>query len=1286
MAYADGNIVIGTSVDVGGMNTGLYKIQKAMKRLGTIATVGLSAGLYKLSKAAINAASDLQEIQNVVDVAFKDMSYKIEEFSKVCIKAFGMSELSAKQTAGSFMAMGASIGITQEAASNMAVELTGLTGDFASFYNISQQYAKVALSAVYSGETETLKRYGIILTEANLQEYATTIGIEKKVKAMSAAEKTLLRYNYIMEATNNMHNDFERTQHSWANTMRVLQENWNALMAAMGAGLIKVFQPIVECLSVIVQKLLAIIKYVNELLGIMYETEDVEYAQEMEDVADALDDAGKAAKTMLAPFDKLNNITSSSTKSAKDDSKVLEDLYDRMGLVGYVIDKLKNLSVEVEEISEHTKQKLRELVTFFKKAVEKIKNIWNNIRLGNWFSVGKDLGGMISTLQNFLSDAIKGVNWTEVGTNVGRFFEGIIWSDALFGWVGVMTDALDAALDLAIAAIDQISMADIVKLSKNVSEAALKVLRWFRRVLQKVDWTDLGRKVGKFFAELDWGGFLKEAAGVIWDALVAVLSAYKGLLNVNPVATTFVTALGAAFGAAKLTGLTDSLTRTLKKKIIAWKKRDLKTEILPMFKKAIGGIAFATSILMTIGIKTELASGEKDFGLGAVLQEAVSAALLAAGLKLMGQPSGFAFTVGGVFLLVNLIYDFFAQPPEEEKAKRARADALEKLKNTSWFNEIEEPLDIIINLGFDVQTDTSNRQKADEYYQGIIDKWLELSSKADQLTSDERNLMYALSEEVKEYLPDITDNIDEITGAYTGTAEAIQLIMDKQKELLALEVYKGIIEEYTQAIIDATVAQDKAEQKLEGFKTKVTSKEYMATIAEYIDRHAYAQAGVTSDEEAALVDAQVKQVTENIDSYADQVVKALEEGQRKINIGGFDVNLTEVLFDWDDELADETLFDLGVAIDEVQKDIDAYTSAINTAIEQQQAYQIEQGKLEYSLKNSNVLVELSLLTDSFKQGFNLDEEWSGNVSAELLNVKKALDTGRDDEVQPAMKALFDTIETSLVNLPIDGKLKQDTFDAVDVIRTAVEEGGINPRTALTNLVDTLTETYKTTLEDNEDEDMKDPTQNAVDVIQQIVKGSQAKMFDESYKLGKQFTSGYNKAIDDELDKAKKKGGEYVDSFVEGVEEKGEIGSPSKVMYREGGYMVEGYVDAVFDNLDMITEASEAVIDRTVENFADMDLETQISLLPKVDMDTIDVPDIVKGIVVPTSIETTQKDANSLAGMSKKDLQNMIQEAVANIAVKATFKVEGDPYGIFKVVDEQATIYTNRTGNLAFQGS
>ena len=1306
MAYADGNIIIGTSVDVGGMNTGLYKIQKAMKRLGAIATVGLGAGLYKLSKAAVNAASDLQEIQNVVDVAFKDMSYKIEEFSKVCIKAFGMSELSAKQTAGSFMAMGTSIGITREAASEMAVELTGLTGDFASFYNISQQYAKVAMSAVYTGETETMKRYGIVLTAANLQEYALSIGIDKKVKAMSAAEKTLLRYNYIMEATNNMHNDFERTQHSWANTLRVLQENWNALMAAMGAGLIKVFQPIVEVLNIIVQKLLAIIKYINELLGIMSESNEVEFAEEMEDVADALDDAGNKAKTMLAPFDKLNNITSSSTKSAKDDTKVLEDLYDRMGLAGYVIDKLKGLQVQVEEISEATKLKLRQLVLFFKKAVARIKQIWSNIKLGNWFSVGKDIGDTIATLQQFLSDAIAGVNWTDVGTQVGRFFEGIIWTDALGGWVDVMIAALDGAVDLAVAGIKQISINDIIKLASNVSKAALKIFKWFRRVLKKVDWYDLGKKVGTFFTNIDWGSLLKEAAGMIWDALLAVLGSYTGILNANPIATTLITAIGAALVAARVTGLTDSLTRLLKKSIIKWKRSDLKTQIIPRFKKALGGIAIASSVVLSIGIKTQIAEGEKDFGLGTFVEELVSSALLAAGLSaFISTP--WAVAVGAIALVANLIIDYAIQPTDAEKEGKLQAEALEKLRNTKWFSEIEQPYEVLVKLGVNVEAEVTNADAADEYYRNLLNRWLELSSRADELTSDEKNVMKWLAEEVKTYYPDLEKNINKVTGAYEGTADAIQLILDKQHEVMALNVYQNIIEEYTKKITEATVAQNDAREKLEEFNTKLGSlkdsgvlKDYFAELYNedkikemmqtYVDYYDWAEKQIIEggmwegwskerlEEGLKNIDGVIEQLT---NESIDKVIQAIETGQSQIKLVDRPViDLTELMFDFDDERTDETLFDLGQDITELEKLIANYTHVIDDAYEQQEKYVSEASKLDDKLKMTEVLAKISEVNDGMVKAFDLDKKWSEQVDSEILNVKKAMDSGDSKLIEPAVLSLFNTLETGLSGLP-NGQMKSDVIATIQNLDSAIRFESKGPVSAISSLATDMEKSYKKSIEDGNEEYVNKPLKETfIDHIKTKTP-EWNKWYKETGKdLGKSFGEGYAEGIKEKKKDIEKSAKDMVDAAAKSTAEEQDSHSPSKVAEKLGGYFSSGYASGLLDNISDIEKASQAMIDATVDEFKDVKIQPTFGLASMFDTSSIKVPDIVKGLVIPASMEITQHNENTVAGMSKKDLQSMIYEAVKDISFKTIFEVQGDPYHMFKVFKKQENIYNNRTAH------
>lgn len=290
---------------------------------------GLSiAGFVVLGKEAIEAASDIQEVQNVVDTAFESMSYKMERFADTAITQFGISKLSAKQMGSTFMAMGRSMVGSMEDASNMAIALTGRSADMASFYNKTVEETSTALKSIYTGETETLKEYGVVMTDVNLQEYAYQKGLKKKLAAMTQAEKVHLRYNYVMEQTALAEGDFAKTSDSWANQTRILKEQFKEFLSVVGTGLITVLTPVVKFLNTILVQLIAIAKQIgavlSKLLGISIPTADSgKFAQDLEDAAGGADDlaegvdaAGKAASKALAPFDDLNVIKQNSGSGA----------------------------------------------------------------------------------------------------------------------------------------------------------------------------------------------------------------------------------------------------------------------------------------------------------------------------------------------------------------------------------------------------------------------------------------------------------------------------------------------------------------------------------------------------------------------------------------------------------------------------------------------------------------------------------------------------------------------------------------------------------------------------------------------------------------------------------------------------------------------------------------------------------------------------------------------------------------------------------------------------------
>ena len=308
-------------------------IKKALSSLtkGFTATA-IVYGLIKVGKQAVQTASDLQEVQNVVEVSFGSMSAEVDKFAENALKKFGLSKLSAKQFASTFMAMSNGMGIAAEAGKNMSLNLTALAGDLASFRNVEQDVAFTALKSVFTGETETLKQFGIVMTEANLEAYALSQGITKSYNAMSQAEKVALRYSFVLNATKNAQGDFARTSNNWANQVRILKEQFKELAGIIGNGLLKVLQPLIILLNKVLGLAISVANSLSQAFGgkkIKESSTSVsnmasgmsDIASGAEDTSSGLDSADKSAKKLkrtLAGFDQLNvlsNPDSGSTSS-----------------------------------------------------------------------------------------------------------------------------------------------------------------------------------------------------------------------------------------------------------------------------------------------------------------------------------------------------------------------------------------------------------------------------------------------------------------------------------------------------------------------------------------------------------------------------------------------------------------------------------------------------------------------------------------------------------------------------------------------------------------------------------------------------------------------------------------------------------------------------------------------------------------------------------------------------------------------------------------------------------
>ena len=208
--------------------------------ISTLAKLVTTGYIVKFGKQCIEAASNLQEVANVVDVTFGASAEKINNWAKQNAASFGLSETAAKRYAGTYGTMAKQFNMTEEQAASMAIELTKLTGDIASFYNITDQAAATKLKAIFTGETESLKELGVVMTQTQLDSYALANGWNKTTQEMTEQEKVILRYQYTFEKLGHAQGDFMRTSDGYANSVRTLKLELEDLKVEIGNELLPV--------------------------------------------------------------------------------------------------------------------------------------------------------------------------------------------------------------------------------------------------------------------------------------------------------------------------------------------------------------------------------------------------------------------------------------------------------------------------------------------------------------------------------------------------------------------------------------------------------------------------------------------------------------------------------------------------------------------------------------------------------------------------------------------------------------------------------------------------------------------------------------------------------------------------------------------------------------------------------------------------------------------------------------------------------------------------------------
>lgn len=741
-------------------------------------SMGIYLGLYgaiRGIKSALDISSALTEVQNVVDVTFGNMSKKVNEFAQNSIQQLGMSELTVKQTASRFQAMGTAMGIDSslikkaneflnkqtdgyvalsDSMSDVSLNLTKLTADMASLYDVDQKAVAEDLAAIFTGQTRPLRDYGLDLTQATLKEWAMKQGLDSDIASMSQAEKTMLRYQYVLANTQTAQGDFARTADTWANQIRILKQSFEQLASVIGGALINAFKPFVRALNSVLIVVINFVTKVTNALGAIF---GWKYEDSGAGVADDWSDAAESA----------DNIAGSTGQAAKNIDKMNKGArkFDELTMITTPDDSSGKGSGGSGGGGGASGGKLVKTDTIFKNYESDIENL-------------KQLGKAISKA---LSDAMESINWDKIyskarnfGKGLADFLNGLI-NPRLFGNVGkTIAGALNTALEFLNSFGTRFNWknfgnsiaAGINKFFKTFkfSLLARTLNTWAKGLLDAmisaidgVNWYRIGKKIGEFLSDIDWLGICGKIAQVIWKAINAGLSTWSGIFSAAPIEATIL----GVIAAIKISTITLSALDNIKTKISAIKDTLLN---------------FAATVVAHPYL-------------------AIAAAIAAIGLAVYNFRKSWQKEIADQFLEFE-----------------------EKIGSNN--QKMEDAAQNLRDLADTTKDLTSKSEASADQLQQLADSYFELADKT-SLTAADQETLKTRAQQLIDICPELANQIDMTTGKYTAQKEELLKTIEAQKEYYRIAGYKDVVEQYSKALAEANVELEVSEQNYKKNKTEL---------------------------------------------------------------------------------------------------------------------------------------------------------------------------------------------------------------------------------------------------------------------------------------------------------------------------------------------------------------------------------------------------------------------------------------------------------------------------------
>lgn len=525
------------------------KLGKAIKNALIIGVLYKAfRSLFKFISDGIKAAISAPEIENMFNVAFGSMAYQADQFALRLKKAFGVDQIAVKQMLGTFQNFNDSMGIGAQTAYKMSTTLTQLAYDMASLYEMDVNQVYENLQSGLQGMPRALYKYGIAITDANIRQTALRYGIGETGRELTSQEKIIARYITILEQTKNAQGDMARTIESPANQLRILKSQLTAAGRAIGQAFLPFIQavlPFLNALAVVLERVgNALARFTFRLFGRDFDAEMKEKQEALknlgdstgsvagaqEDLADGINDAKKAAKGALAPFDELTvlqkDMADASVPDMSGGAYEFPDLptleppegespYEKMA--DAIIDKFKKLKEVLMDLG------LREVIDNFKDFFEVI---------GNQFAA-LDWGTAIkNALENAFRFAMSAINLAQIITfpiiealNIPLIaFEALNTLSALFG-------ALDDIIRAVTPGMEAFVQIGLVPIAEWIGSKLVDAFLFLQEQLQKVgDWftqhTDMFTAFGTAIGELANGlwSVVEPLLDAAWEAFKNTIS------------------------------------------------------------------------------------------------------------------------------------------------------------------------------------------------------------------------------------------------------------------------------------------------------------------------------------------------------------------------------------------------------------------------------------------------------------------------------------------------------------------------------------------------------------------------------------------------------------------------------------------------------------------------------------------------------------------------------------------------------------------------------------------